>query len=265
MPQTNADWVQINRKAWNLRTVAHIDSDFYNLARFKITKNDLPEIDLEALGDIKGKKILHLQCHFGMNSLSMVSMGANVTGADLSDASIQKAQELSLELHLPARFIRANIYDLPVLLHETFDMVYTSWGALCWLPDLYRWGKLVRQFIKPGGVLHVVEFHPVLYMMGSPGWPYDYFGRQPVDETEAGSYAGPKNHSIRSITFDHPTATLINAVIQNGLQIKAFREFDYMPYPVFNSTDTLEKGKWRLEGYDRRMPYAYHLHAVQPG
>ena len=121
---------EYNRESWNELTTLHADSNFYDIDSFKKGKTSLNHIEIEELGDIKGKKILHLQCHFGMDTLSLARQGAEVVGVDISDMSIQKAIELSAELKIPAKFVRSNVYDIEQVLNETFDIVYTSYGAI---------------------------------------------------------------------------------------------------------------------------------------
>jgi 2-polyprenyl-3-methyl-5-hydroxy-6-metoxy-1,4-benzoquinol methylase len=133
-----------NRASWNELTSLHVESTFYDVEGFKRGKSSLNHIEIEALGDVKGKKILHLQCHFGLDTLSLARMGAEVVGVDISDASIQKAKELAAELNIEARFIRSNVYEIEKVLNEQFDIVYTSYGAINWLNDLDEWARLIN-------------------------------------------------------------------------------------------------------------------------
>src|SRR5690606_19279998 len=127
-------------------------------------KNTLPEIDIELLGNIKGRSVLHLQCHFGQDSLSMARMGAKVTGIDLSDKAIEEAQKINAVLNLNAKFICCNVYDTLDHINNQFDIVYTSYGVIGWLPDLDKWATIISKSLKPGGKLIFVEFHPVVWM-----------------------------------------------------------------------------------------------------
>ena len=132
----------------------------YNVEGFKAGRITLNDIEIEEIGAVEGKSLLHLQCHFGMDTMSWARLGAEATGVDLSDASIDLANELNAELGLGTRFIRSNVYDLPDVLDGEFDIVYTSLGALCWLPDLTRWGQVIARFLKPGGTFYVRDEHP---------------------------------------------------------------------------------------------------------
>ena len=163
---TEPNYIDINKKSWNNKVDFHVQSDFYDLDGFLKGNTSLNDIELALLGDIKGKSILHLQCHFGQDTISLARLGAAVTGIDLSDKAIEKARELSLKTDTAASFICCNIYDLPQHLDKQFDIVFTSYGTIGWLPDLDKWAHIVSRFLKPTGRFVFVEFHPVVCMFG---------------------------------------------------------------------------------------------------
>ena len=134
------DKSEIIRQNWNERTPIHAASSFYNVDGFESGDITLTNTEIEEMGSVVGKSLLHLQCHFGMDTMSWSRLGANATGVDISDTAIELARELNDELCLNTRFIRSNIYDLPDVLNEQFDIVYTAIGALCWLPDMTALG-----------------------------------------------------------------------------------------------------------------------------
>ena len=140
------DYFDTNKKLWDAKTAIHKDSDFYFLEKFKQGKTSLNKFELDALGDVSGKTMLHLQCHFGQDSLSWARMGAKVTGADISPKAIQLAKELNTELGLDAQFVESNIVELDQNLKGKFDLVFTSYGTITWLPDLDKWAKIVAHF-----------------------------------------------------------------------------------------------------------------------
>src|ERR1700748_3023902 len=140
------NYKEINKEAWNKKTAVHVDADFYDVPAFLNGKNSLHTTELNLLGNVKGKSILHLQCHFGLDTLSLARMGAKVTGIDLSDKAIAKARELNTKLGLDATFICCDIYDLPQNLNEKFDLIFTSYGVLGWLPDLQKWAAVIDHF-----------------------------------------------------------------------------------------------------------------------
>ncbi|MEO6583015.1 MAG: class I SAM-dependent methyltransferase, partial [Ferruginibacter sp.] len=143
-----------NRLSWNKRTAVHKDSAFYNLAEFKSGAPSLNETEINALGDVQSKSLLHLQCHFGMDTMSWARLGATCTGVDLSDEAISLAKEINAELQLNCDFICCNVYDLKMHLDKKFDIVFTSYGTIGWLPDLDAWAEIVAHFLKPGGVFN---------------------------------------------------------------------------------------------------------------
>ena len=151
-------YFQANKELWNAKTPIHNKSEFYDVAGFKAGDSTLRSVELEELGDVKGKSLLHLQCHFGMDTMSWAREGAKVTGMDLSDVAIARAKELSAELSIPADFVCCNLYDLPQHLEGSFDLVFTSYGTIGWLPDLDKWASVVKHFLKPGGTFYIVEF-----------------------------------------------------------------------------------------------------------
>ena len=158
------NYKEIHRKSGNQRVDVHMDSEFYDMKGFLSGKSSLNSIELELLGDIRGKEILHLQCHFGQDTISLARTGAIATGVDLSDKAIQKAQELASQCGVEASFIQCDIYDLPKHLDRQFDIVFTSYGTIGWLPDLDKWAGIVSRYLKPKGKFVFVELHPVVWM-----------------------------------------------------------------------------------------------------
>src|SRR3954453_8227745 len=154
--------IAANRRLWNEWARINQESDFYDMAGFRAGQTSLKPLELEEVGDVAGKSLLHLQCHFGKDTMSWARLGATVTGADFSDQAIALAQSLATELGLPARFVLSDLYNLPNALEGEFDIVYTTYGALGWLPDMDAWGRAASHFVKPGGFFYVADFHPFL-------------------------------------------------------------------------------------------------------
>ena len=152
--------LEINRANWNERTPVHAASAFYDVEGFRAGQATLREIELREVGAVSGRSLLHLQCHFGLDTMSWARQGAKATGIDFSDAAIDLARSLNGELGLETRFICSNVYDLPKVLDEQFDIVFTSYGVLTWLPDLDGWAEVIDNHLKPGGVFYIVEHHP---------------------------------------------------------------------------------------------------------
>lgn len=259
--ETN-NYLEINKKTWNEKTEVHVHSDFYDNESFIQGKSTLNAIELELLGSISGKKILHLQCHFGQDTLSMVRMGAQVTGVDLSNKAIETAQQLNQQLGLDAQFICSDIYDLPNQLTDTYDIVFTSYGTIGWLPDLDKWAKVIAKFLKPKGKFIMADFHPVVWMYDNDFKEvfYSYFNIEPIIEEETGTY-GDRNANIetKTITWNHPTSEVLNSLIQNSFQIQCFNEYDYSPYNCFNQTEEFEKGKFRIKHLGNKIPMVFAI------
>jgi len=260
------NYIEINRKAWNNRTDTHLNSEFYNQKGFLNGDTSLNEIELNLLGNIKGKSILHLQCHFGQDTISLERLGATVTGIDLSDKAIDSAKQIAKEIHSNANFICCDIYDLPNHLEKTFDMVFTSYGTIGWLPDLNKWAGIVSKFLKPKGQFIFVEFHPVVWMFdyNFEKIGYRYFNSGPIVETNSGTYADKTaDLTISDISWNHGFGAVLNSLIQNGLEITSFDEFDYSPYNCFNKTVEFEPKKFRIAHLDNKIPMVYSITAVK--
>lgn len=260
------DYLTINRNSWNNKTDVHVASDFYDMEGFRKGNNSLNPIELELLGDIRGKKILHLQCHFGQDSISLSRLGAEVVGVDLSDKAIEYARKIASELNSTAEFICCDVYNLPQELDREFDIVFTSYGTIGWLPDLDQWAKVVSRFLKPGGTFVFAEFHPFIWMFDNnfEKIAYNYFNSGPIIETESGTYAD-RNVEITQeyVCWNHSLSEVMNSLIQNGLEIKVFNEYDYSPYNCFNKTIEIAPKKFRIEDLGDRIPMVYALKAFK--
>ena len=260
------NYIEINRQSWNNRTDAHLKSEFYDLDGFLNGKNSLNEIELNLLGDINGKSILHLQCHFGQDTISLERLGATVTGVDLSDKAIESAKQIAHDTYSKATFICCDLYDLPNHLNEKFDIVYTSYGTIGWLPDLDKWGRIISNFLKENGKFVFVEFHPVVWMFDDnfDKIGYRYFNSGAIIETETGTYADKKADISQSyIMWNHGLGEVINSLISNGLEIEALDEFDYSPYNCFNKTVEFEPKKFRIEHLNNKIPMVYSIMAIK--
>lgn len=260
------NYIEVNRQSWNNRTETHLKSEFYDLDNFLKGKNSLNDIELNLLGDIHGKSILHLQCHFGQDTISLGRLGANVTGVDLSDKAIESARQIAKDIHSDATFICCDIYDLPNHLDDTFDIVFTSYGTIGWLPDLDKWANVVSRYLKPSGQFVFVEFHPVVWMFDDnfEKIAYRYFNSGAIIETQSGTYADKEaDLTVTDISWNHSISEVLNSLIKNGLQIDSFNEFDYSPYNCFNKTTESEPGKYRIKHLDDKIPMVYSIAATR--
>jgi SAM-dependent methyltransferase len=259
----NADhYFEVNRQSWNNRVDTHLESAFYDVQGFLNGNSSLKEIELGLLGNIEGKTILHLQCHFGQDTISLSRLGAKAMGIDLSDEAIKAARQLALDADTDTEFICCNIYDLPEHLIRQFDIVFTSYGTIGWLPDLDKWASIISQFLKPGGKFIMAEFHPVVWMFDDnfEKVAYNYFNNGPIVETENGTYANKEAAITQQyVMWNHSTAEVLTALLINGLEINAFNEFDYSPYNCFSHTAEPEPGMYRIKHMDNKIPMVFSL------
>lgn len=256
---------EYNRESWNELTTLHAKSSFYDIDSFRKGKTSLNPIEIKELGDVKGKKILHLQCHFGMDTLSLARQGAEVTGVDISDSSIEKATALSAELKIPAKFIRSNVYEIEQVLSETFDIVFTSYGAINWLDDLDKWAKLIKRYLKPNGVFYMVEFHPFIYTLnGNSEISESYFKTHALETAVEKSYTDKSevsNKKLKHIEWHHSLSEVLNSLITNGLKIEFLNEFPYQVYNCFPNLTENQEGNWVSKKYGDKIPHMYSVKA----
>ncbi len=260
------NYFEINRNAWNNKTEIHIQSEFYAVDEFIKGKNSLNEIELKLLGDVKGKSILHLQCHFGQDTISLSRLGAIATGVDISDRAIEKAGQIAKETGSDTRFICCNVYDLPNHSQEQFDIVFTSYGTIGWLPDLNKWAHIISTYLKPGGKFIFVEFHPVVWMFDNDfsNISYNYFNTGAIIETESGTYADQSAAITQELVgWNHSLSEVVNSLIKNGLEINSLDEFDYSPYHCFKQSEEIEKGKYRIQHLGNKIPMLYSVLATK--
>jgi 2-polyprenyl-3-methyl-5-hydroxy-6-metoxy-1,4-benzoquinol methylase len=264
--QESQNWFEKNRESWNRRTAAHLKSKFYDIEAWKTHKNSLNPIELAALGDIRGKSLLHLQCHFGQDSLSLAHLGADVVGVDISDHAIDAARQLSVEVNVPAKFVCCNVYDTRTYIDEKFDLVFTSYGTIGWLPDLKPWAKVVAQSLKPGGRFLIADFHPVLWMMDDDftHLQYPYLNQEPIETTKSGTYTDSGDDvEIHDFSWNHGLSEIISPLLNEGLQITKLQEFTYSPYNCFaNSVKGLD-GNYRIKGLEDILPIVYLIEAIR--
>ena len=256
------NYININKQTWNNKTDVHIDSEFYDMKGFLDGKSTLNSIELELLEDISGKNILHLQCHFGQDTMTFSRMGAKATGIDLSDKAIERAREFATKLNLDTTFVCCDIYDTPKYIDEKFDIVFTSYGTIGWFPDLDKWAKVVSHFLKPDGKFIMADFHPVVWMYDNDFKEvfYNYFNVEPIIEEETGTYAEKDAElSAKTIGWNHPISEILNSLINNGLEINCFNEYDYSPYNCFNETEEFEPNKFRIKRFGNKIPMVYSI------
>lgn len=261
-----SDYFAANKHLWNQRTAVHKDSSFYKLAGFKAGENVLTPIELNEVGDVQGKKMLHLQCHFGMDTLNWARLGADVTGVDLSDEAIKEAKQLNDELTMNTKFICCNVYDLKEHLDEKFDIVFTSYGTIGWLPDLDKWASIITHYLKSGGIFYMADFHPVVWMFDDEFThiKYYYDNRELIVMENMPTYTGDANAiQGKEYSWNHSISEILNALIKAGLKIELFNEHNFSPYSNFDKSVEVEKGKWQIKGMEGKIPMVYSIRAVK--
>jgi len=266
----NEEYFKTNLRRWNELVAVNAKSKFYNLDGFKSGKSSLFPIELKEVGDVEGKMLLHLQCHFCMDTLSFARMGAKVTGVDFSDKAIKLARQLSEELDIPANFINANIYDIPDILEDKFDIVFTSNGVIGWLPDLFKWAEIINYCLKPGGTFYIVENHPFgnlidekyeeTFQVG-----YDYFneGKPYHFDEDEGAYADPNIKLQNFETYDwfHPMEHVINSLLKVGLELEFLHEFPFSFFQIHPDMKQREDNYWEFQTFKHSVPMIFSIKA----
>jgi SAM-dependent methyltransferase len=273
------EYARVNRSYWDERAPAHAASPDYAVARFADDPQFLSDVvryDVPRLGDVGGLDLVHLQCHIGTDTVSLGRLGARVTGVDLSAPALEEARRLAAAASVRASFVQAELYDAPQALGDArFDMVYTGIGALCWLPDIHRWAKVVAALLRPGGMLHIREGHPVLWSLAdvTPGEPrliidHPYFetaeGEVWDDGEVGGTYVQTDQQFQTTVTheWNHGLGEIVTALMEAGMELTRLEEHDSVPWEALPGQMTrLEGGEWRLSDRPERLPHSYTLQA----
>ena len=254
---------------WDEAAVLHAESGYYDVAGFLTGKSTLHDLEKELLGDVRGKSLLHLQCHFGLDTLSLARLGAAATGVDFSEEAIRIARSLNDRLGLGARFVRSNVYDLKENLTGQFDIVYTSYGVLCWLHDLKGWAEVIAHFLKDGGRFVLIDGHPLGDMFaeedGQLRLASPYFYREEPDVVVGdGTYAVPDavmTHKKKN-EWAHSISEIMQSLWGAGLQITSFSEYPYGFYEKFPGLMKRDDaGRWVFKDEGAKPPLMFSLTA----
>ncbi len=268
---------EANRARWDETVAIHAASEFYGVERFLAGESTLLQLDLDEVGDVSGKSLLHLQCHFGLDTLSWARLGADVVGVDFAPSAVATARDLAQRASLTAEFVESELYAAPQALAERlgmFDIVYVNLGALCWLPDVAGWARVCARFLKEGGTFYVRDVHPLTQALDDESEPgelrlaYPYFETaQPQHWVGDGDYADA-SASLQhrdSYEWNHSLGEIVTAVIEAGLQIEFLREQEWTVYRALPWLVETERGIWRLPkrdgAPDQRAPLMFSLRA----
>jgi SAM-dependent methyltransferase len=265
------EYVSRNLKHWNEVTPIHEKSKLYDVEGFKRGGSRLSPLEREEVGDVAGKNLLHLQCHFGLDTMSWARLGAKVTGVDFSDKAIDLARSLSQELGIDVDFICSDIFDLPEVLKKKFDIVFSSNGVLCWLPDLSAWANIIARFLKPEGFFYIVESHPVADVFENERDTKElkarhsyFYSPQPAKWIPEGTYAD-KEAKVTNPTYEwtHPLSDIVNSLISAGLRIDFLHEFPYLNWDFFPFMEKDKDGWWRFKERKETIPLMFSLKATK--
>ncbi|GAA4880388.1 class I SAM-dependent methyltransferase [Ferrimonas pelagia] len=255
------DHLTMNRRGWDQRTAIHIESKFYDVAGFVAGNSSLNPLELTLLGDVCGLRLLHLQCHFGLDSLSWARLGAEITGVDLSPVAIAQARQLSAQIGIPAEFVCDDVLAFGQRASAEYDWVFTSYGALCWLPDLALWAQGIANALKPGGRLALVEFHPAIDLHQG----YSYFHQREADVAEEGTYTeNCPGDTAAFALWGHSIGETVTALLTAGLVLEQLQEHDSSPYRCFDGMVEARPGCFQLLQQGHPLPMLYSLVARKP-
>jgi len=256
-----------NRVHWDELALAHASS--YRYEKLLEGGHVLDPVQVREMGDVRSRSLLHLQCHIGTDTLSWARLGARVTGADISPASLRVAGDLARRSGLEAEFVESSLYDLPKMLKGAFDIVYTSVGVLCWLSDLEAWAQTVRHFLKPGGFFYIMETHPFLMVFDDESKNlrvrYSYFHREEPENWPGGypDYAGD-GYMVKSPSWEWQWSLgdVLNALIGAGLRPDFLHEHDWISWKALPMMVEREDGMWVLPDDTERLPLMFSLKAL---
>jgi len=249
------EYYETNKRRWNELVDIHAKSNEYDLENFIAGKNSLHRVELEKLGDVKGKRLLHLQCHFGLDTISWARLGAKVTGVDFSETAIELAREIAKKVGVDAEFVCSNVFDLPKVLEGEYDIVFTSYGVLCWLKDIDEWARIITHYLKKDGVFLLAESHPFMWVFDDASeelnLKYSYWhNEEPLSWEDDGTYADKdaKVTNKKSYEWQHTVSDVLNALIKAGLTIDDIGEYPDLVWAYTPASKRVDEEYFRIPG-----------------
>jgi SAM-dependent methyltransferase len=250
------NYFDMNRESWNQRAEVHFESRFYDVDGFTAGKTSLREIELAELTQVDGRRLLHLQCHFGLDTLSWARLGAHCTGVDISPVAISKARQLNDDTGLNAQFVCADVYGYSRGDTAPFDIVFTSYGTICWLPDLDKWADIVASNLAAGGTFYMADFHPIHDILAG----YSYFEQDEPDVEEEATYTENSGDLKTPLAvWPHPMGRVVNALVKAGIAIRCLNEFPFSPYNCFEGMTEREPGRYYITHKGQDVPLVYSI------
>ena len=261
---------------WDVWTRHHVASPFYDVEGFKAGQRErrrgLDALETRLVGDVTGKSLLHLQSHFGVDTLTWARRGAAVTGVDFSEQAVAAARVLAADIGVPAAFVQSDVYELPERLGGEFDVVFTSHGVLSWLPDLDRWARVIARFLRPGGLFCLIEGHPLPLLFDDTrtdremriAFPY-FQAEEPLRCERRGSYAVPDG-PFDSVTYQwpHPLSEVLGTLLRAGLRLESFEEYPYAGWAMLPWMEERPDGLWQFPEGTVTLPLMFSVTASRP-
>jgi 2-polyprenyl-3-methyl-5-hydroxy-6-metoxy-1,4-benzoquinol methylase len=268
------DPIEINRLNWDERAIIHArdTTGDYMLDRFRAGEDALHEIEAAELGDIAGKRVLHMQCHIGRDTLCLARRGAHVTGLDFSAEALRVAHDLAAATGIAATFVQGRVEEAPRLTPGPFDLVFTTWGTICWLPDMVAWAQAIAAVLAPGGELYFADAHPGLLVMEEengrmvPTLDFVTLIDRPIEIMSATTYTGDPTIMTNQANREwmHSLSSIFGALIDAGLTLEMFREHEVLPWRGLPLMVPASDRMWRLPDGHPRFPLSFSLRASKP-
>jgi SAM-dependent methyltransferase len=265
-----ASKIEANRAMWDARVPVHVGSRFYDVDGFVAGREGLRAFEVDEMGPVDGLDLVHLQCHFGLDTLSWARLGARVTGLDFSEPAIAAARDLADDVGIDADFVCADVYDaVDALDGRTFDVVYTGLGALCWIPDLVGWAGVVDRLLRPGGKAYLAEFHPLHQMMENDDLTITdgYFGERAGtrwDDDVTYTDGSSLGCTYESWEWTHPVSSIVTALLDRGLVLESFHEFPFTLFPRWDFLEHHDDGTWRMPAGRPELPLVFSIKVTKP-